>query len=1337
MGNKYALLIGNSDYEDDHIPNLTKPRRNIEDFEKILTDPGICGFEPDHIKILADHPMSTVREDIARFFTDKSRDDFLLLYFSGHGFLDNRRRLYLSVRDTKKHLLKATAISASFISEAIGDCRAKNQVIVLDCCFSGAFKGSGEGAPGSNVVVLTASDATEFAWEHEESLGNPEHSVFTHYLIAGLKTGEADGDTDGWISVTELYEYISGKMVSSKQKPVCLHPFSRQEGKIIFAKNPGLSPAQVPQSLLDGHYFISYSPLDGEAFALELYEGLALADIPVWMDRKDIQDAGPSWEDQVLRAIETCAGLLFIGTSESVCTDADCRAEWTRALKYKKPVIPVWLHAGLELPHRLSGRKVIDFSHGDLASNVTLLCDHLKWLATPRGQVQALKDRRRDAQNDLRRANSKMCQRIRDEIAQLDRDIENQQKVADDPQAVKKRVKESIERGLERERKPEKPARESCAIQVCTRFINPPPAMAPSYFQDRHVETRLVADFLKDNGRCLLTVSGRGGIGKTAMICRVLHALENGQFPDDLGRFSIRGIVYLSAVGSRKIIVPHLFADLCRLVPSEISGKLDVLYRDPLVSVEKKMNALLSAFPSVRGGMQNEGADAGPVILLMDNFEDVVNTENRQIRDAELDEAVRAILDHPPHAVKIIITTRIVPHNLPTLRPERQMPLPLDDGLESPYAEQILREMDVGGAIGLKDAPDELLDGARVRTRGYPRALEALFAILAADRDTGLEEILADAEKLLPENVVEVLVGEAFNRLDILAQKVMQGLAIYGRPVTPIALDYLLESWLSGVDAAPVLNRLVNMQFVRKEEGRYYLHPVDREYALTRIPMGEVSDREGENGNATHFTQFALNHQGAEYYKQARLSRAEWKTLDDLKPQLAEFDLRYASEDYDTAADVLLDIDGEYLDLWGHYRLMIDLHEKLQDRIADSDMKEKSVGNMGSAYYSISQVQKAIGCYEQALSIARESKSRYGEAAWLGNLSNCYYGLGQTAKAIEYYEQALKIDREIGFRQGEAIKLNNLGNCYYSLGQTAKAIEYCEQALKIDREIGFRQGEAADIGNLGNCYSDLGQTAKAIEYYEQALKIDREIGHRNGEAIRLGNIVICYSALGQTAKAIEYHEQALKIDREIGYRQGEAQDLNNLGDVSIDQNDFEKAIHSLNDAIQIVDEIGFVQTQNEARHSLVLAYLYTEDLPNARITAETAQKFDYPTNNHNISALLGVITLRQNEIPLARQSFETAVSQADHILNQTPQFYEALDAKALALSGLALCEIMKGENGNPQQYIESAKDAYQKARTINADAGIVRRVLRLFDALAVMDKKGKLKTVREAVEGFY
>ena len=88
----------------------------------------------------------------------------------------------------------------------------------------------------------------------------------------------------------------------------------------------------------------------------------------------------------------------------------------------------------------------------------------------------------------------------------------------------------------------------------------------------------------------------------------------------------------------------------------------------------------------------------------------------------------------------------------------------------------------------------------------------------------------------------------------------------------------------------------------------------------------------------------------ADYFRATRTPRAAWKTLADLAPQLAEIDLRYAAGDYDTAADVLTDIDFDYLLLWGHYRLMIDQHERLQGKLSDATLKQISLGNLGTAY---------------------------------------------------------------------------------------------------------------------------------------------------------------------------------------------------------------------------------------------------------------------------------------------------------------------------------------------------------------------------------------------------
>jgi tetratricopeptide (TPR) repeat protein len=139
---------------------------------------------------------------------------------------------------------------------------------------------------------------------------------------------------------------------------------------------------------------------------------------------------------------------------------------------------------------------------------------------------------------------------------------------------------------------------------------------------------------------------------------------------------------------------------------------------------------------------------------------------------------------------------------------------------------------------------------------------------------------------------------------------------------------------------------------------------------------------------------------------------------------------------------------------------------------------------------------------------------------------------------------------------------------------------------------------------------------------------------------------------------------------------------------------------------------------------LALAYLYSGDLPAARAAAEIARQYDEPENNQNVLALLGLIALQQEDIATAQGAFVTAVQKANALLAHSVQNYNALDTKGLVLAGLALCE--------GSHHVPAAIEAYSAARAINKDAGIIKRVLRLFDVLTKADSNGVLKDVRAA-----
>ncbi len=248
MPGRFALILGNSSYIDSHLSRLQAPDIDIAQFSEVLKDSELGGFSD--VKVIENGDYATIRREIARFFSNRERNDLLLVYFSGHGVLDDRGRLYLAVKDTEHDLLSGTSIAASAITDEMDNCRSSRQILMLDCCHSGAFARGAKGAIGAAVgvqsafmgtgsgrVILTATDSTEYAWEGEKIIGESQNSVFTHYLIEGIKTGEADLNQDGNISIDELYEYVHDKVIESRNKQTPGKWSYKQQGEIIVAKS--------------------------------------------------------------------------------------------------------------------------------------------------------------------------------------------------------------------------------------------------------------------------------------------------------------------------------------------------------------------------------------------------------------------------------------------------------------------------------------------------------------------------------------------------------------------------------------------------------------------------------------------------------------------------------------------------------------------------------------------------------------------------------------------------------------------------------------------------------------------------------------------------------------------------------------------------------------------------------------------------------------------------------------------------------------------------------------------------------------------------------------------
>jgi len=248
---KFALLIGISQYAEALNP-LPAAERDVRAMQRILENPDMGKF--DQVDSLINPDLLMMQRKIDTLFSERTKDDLVVLFFSGHGIKDDRGRLYFSTPITCKRengeLEKSTAVSASTIHDFMKSSCCKRQVVILDCCFSGAFKegmiAKDDGSidirsqlGGEGTVVLTSSTATQYSFESKDS----DLSIYTRYLVEGVETGAADRDHDGFISVDELHEYAEQKVRESApaMKPE-MHIFFKQGYKILLAKAPVTDP---------------------------------------------------------------------------------------------------------------------------------------------------------------------------------------------------------------------------------------------------------------------------------------------------------------------------------------------------------------------------------------------------------------------------------------------------------------------------------------------------------------------------------------------------------------------------------------------------------------------------------------------------------------------------------------------------------------------------------------------------------------------------------------------------------------------------------------------------------------------------------------------------------------------------------------------------------------------------------------------------------------------------------------------------------------------------------------------------------------------------------------
>ncbi|MBE1491582.1 caspase, EACC1-associated type [Plantactinospora soyae] len=237
-----ALIIANEVYHDQRFATLPGAVADANSLEEVLRDPAIGAFD---VTVLRDADVYDIGVAIANHFNSGHPDDVLLLHISAHGLKDAHGNLFFAASNSSydTYLLNATALSAADIRQEMADSRARRIIVLLDCCYSGAFV-PGERSRGRDSadltepfrgrghVVITASTAAQHSYE----VGG--QGVFTRAVVEALRTGRADRNRDGIIDTDELYHYVSGAVRREMPRQSPTLSAHNVEGVLQVARSP-------------------------------------------------------------------------------------------------------------------------------------------------------------------------------------------------------------------------------------------------------------------------------------------------------------------------------------------------------------------------------------------------------------------------------------------------------------------------------------------------------------------------------------------------------------------------------------------------------------------------------------------------------------------------------------------------------------------------------------------------------------------------------------------------------------------------------------------------------------------------------------------------------------------------------------------------------------------------------------------------------------------------------------------------------------------------------------------------------------------------------------------
>ena len=218
----YAIVVGIEQYRE-KLPKADFAVRDANAMRDYLVK--TLGYPEENVVVRTNDRAT--KNDLEKYFGQWLKNHVepggsVFIYYSGHGAPNPKTgEAFLVPYDGDPAYVNDTAFPLKKLYDSLEQLPAKEIIVVLDSCFSGAggrsvlakgarpmgFSVEQSIATKGKTVVLAASSGEQISSTYDEK----GHGLLTYYFLKGLQ-GEADADSDGAVTMTEMFDYVKPKV---------------------------------------------------------------------------------------------------------------------------------------------------------------------------------------------------------------------------------------------------------------------------------------------------------------------------------------------------------------------------------------------------------------------------------------------------------------------------------------------------------------------------------------------------------------------------------------------------------------------------------------------------------------------------------------------------------------------------------------------------------------------------------------------------------------------------------------------------------------------------------------------------------------------------------------------------------------------------------------------------------------------------------------------------------------------------------------------------------------------------------------------------------------------